>query len=222
MVRSMGAKRACARGFTLIEASLAIVIVGVAVLALVEAQSSFLRTNAWSTQSATGTYLANEIRELSRTFTRHDPVTSIWVETDGSSSILRGWGPEAGELSSADFDDLDDLDGLRFGEGGNQAGPIDGFGNVIPQLNPDGTVELDSQGNPVPMRGWSQEVRVEKVDPFNNSLVRDKSYLVAAVPPDFPGRAVDGFPLRVTVIVRYRGDFDPEALEMARVVWIVP
>ena len=62
------------RGFTLIETALATVIIGVGVLALVDSQAAFLASNAWSTQTATANYLANEIREMTRRLPKHDPV----------------------------------------------------------------------------------------------------------------------------------------------------
>ena len=59
------------QGFTLLETMLALVIIGVGVLAFVDAQTSFIRSNNWSSQAATGMLLANEIRELTRTLPRH-------------------------------------------------------------------------------------------------------------------------------------------------------
>ena len=85
-------------GFTLIESALATVIVGVGVLAIVEAQQSFMTANAWSSQSATGTYLANEIREMMEPLSRHDPVTGIYIGDEGD---LEGWGPDAGEWAAS-------------------------------------------------------------------------------------------------------------------------
>ena len=88
------------RGFTLIEAALATIIVGVGVLALVEAQWGLHRKNSWSTQTSTATRLGNEIREMTLNLERHDPVTGNVV-----------WGKEANESFVGDFDDLDDFDG---------------------------------------------------------------------------------------------------------------
>src|SRR5688572_21645248 len=88
------------RGFTLIEAALASIIVGVGVLALVAAQQAFHQKNMWSTHASTGTWLANELREMTLNLPRHDPVTGAGV-----------WGPEENGLSIDDFDDLDDFDG---------------------------------------------------------------------------------------------------------------
>src|SRR5205085_2463013 len=77
-------RQAGARGFTLIETALATVIIGVGVLALLEAQQAFMKSNDWSTQAATATYLANEIREMTRKLPRHDPVTGLTLQTSGN------------------------------------------------------------------------------------------------------------------------------------------
>lgn len=201
---------------------MALVILGVGVLAFVEAQQAFIKSNTWSSQAATGTLLANEVRELMRRLPRHDPVTGLWLESSGGNgAVLRGWGRESGEVNLSDFDDCDDFDGVRFGADGDFPGPINAFGEVIPEIDLDGNVLLDAEGNPVPMRGWIQSVIVEKVDPADFGLVRSNSYFVAPSGND-PGRPVDRFPLRVTVVVEYRGPYDAQPQEITRVVWIVP
>lgn len=171
------------RGFTLIETALATVIVGTGVVAIVAAQQAFFRQNEWSTHASTGQRLGNEIRELTLRLPRRDPVTGGEF-----------WGPEAGELSVGDFDDLDDFDG-EDGDGmtfssalGN--GPISALGEAIPG-----------------MAGWSQRVLVENVDPFD--LVR--------VVPDGESELV-----RVRVIVEYQGPADAAPREITRVTWIAP
>ena len=130
------------RGFTLIEAALATVIIGTGVLAMVFAQQTFHRQNDWAQQSAVAMRLAGEIRELAINLPRHDPVTGVdW------------WGPEPNEASSEDWDDVDDLDGAVFSADlGN--GPVSAMRTVL----------LD-------LPGWSQTVEVESVDPFDLSSV---------------------------------------------------
>lgn len=215
------ARRAGRRGFTLLETSMALIIIGVGVLAFVEAQRSFMSNNEWSSQTARAMYLANEIRELSRRLPRHDPVTGLYLETVDGNPILRGWGPESGEIDAGDFDDIDDLDGAVFGLEGNHAGPIDSYGNLIPETNAAGVVVLDEEGHPSGLAGWTQSVKVEKVDPFNYSTVRAPAFKEDPQ-GSFPGRRVDQYPLRVTVSVTYRGMFDSEPREIAAVSWIVP
>lgn len=224
-----GRGRAGRRGFTLIETALTTVIIGVGVLALVEAQQAFLRVTDWSSHAATATYLANEIRELTRSLPRHDPVTGLYIQDDNGNSVVRGWGPEPGEVTLADLDDIDDFDGLRLAadgtpgiEDGDLPGPVDGFGSVIPEILADGTVLVDGDGNPMALRGWAQEIRVEKIHPFDTSRVMAPGDVL---PPDgtgFKGIGVDRFPLRVTVNVLYRGTFDAQEQVIATVVWIVP
>lgn len=209
--------RSRAGAFTLIETAMALVIIGVGVIAMVDAQQAFIRSNAWSSQIATATFLANEIREMTRFLPRHDPVNGLEL---GGGGVI-GWGPETGELGANDYDDLDDFDGVQFGDGGDLGGPINAFGEVITDINLDGSPMLDANGDPVPMRGWSQIVFVEKIDPFNTgtSLADDWTD-----PPlgSFVGREVDQFPLRVTVVVSYRPIGAATADEVTRVSWIVP
>src|SRR6185295_13822857 len=115
-VRPRGVRRSSARrAFTLLETMMALIIIGVGVLAFVDAQTSFARSNNWSSQAATGYLLANEVREFSRHLKRHDPVTGLVIVGSGASQTLVGWGREGGELTVDDIDDLDDLDGVTFG-----------------------------------------------------------------------------------------------------------
>ena len=225
----LASRRRSRKGFTLIETALATVIIGVGVLALVESQQAFIKSNGWSTHAATATYLANEIRELTRRMPRHDPVTGLFSQTVQGSATLNGWGPESSETSIADFDDIDDFDGLTLTYTGTSGitdhdllGPIDAFGQVIPQINNDGTVALDGEGNPLPLQGWSQSIRVQKVDPTNYSTVVANDAVIAPDGSGFNGVAVDAFPLRVTVTVSYRGVYDTEDQPVAVVSWIVP
>lgn len=217
-------RRGQARAFTLLETAMALVVIGVGVLAFVEAQKSFVQNNSWSSHTATATLLANEIRERMRRLPRHDPVTGLYVDTSGTGgagATLYGWGLEGGEITVEDFDDVDDYNDIRFGADGDLPGPIDAFGNVITALSADGEPVLDEEGEPVPLAGWSQTVIVEKVDPFNYGTVREPAYAEAAAGA-FPGRPVDKFPLRVTVIVEYQGPYDTEPREIAKTFWISP
>jgi type II secretory pathway pseudopilin PulG len=130
------------RGFTLIEAALATVIIGTGVLAMVFAQQTFHRQNDWAQQSAVAMRLAGEIRELAINLPRHDPVTGVeW------------WGTEPNESTIDDWDDVDDLDDAIFSaDVGN--GPISAMRTIL----------LD-------MPGWTQRIEVESVDPFDLSSV---------------------------------------------------
>jgi prepilin-type N-terminal cleavage/methylation domain-containing protein len=209
------------RGFTLLETALAMVIVLVGVLAMIEAQGSFIQANGWSSHEATATYLAGEIRERMRTLPRHDPVTGLSMVNVGGTPTLQGLGREANEITVNDFDDVDDYNGITFGRGGNFDGPIDAFGRIIAQTDGDGTPLTGSDGRPLPLQGWSQSVLVQKMDPFNYATVLPWN-TTAAVNGAFPGRAVDQYPLRVTVTVFYQGDFDAQPQSVTSMSWIVP
>lgn len=200
---------------------MALIIIGVGVLAFVEAQRTFTQNNQWSSHTSRAMYVASEIRELCRRLPRHDPVTGLYLDTSSGTPVLRGWGMETGEASPEDFDDIDDLDGATFGGDGDFAGPIDSYGQLIHDTDASGQEILDEDGNPVGLAGWSQTVTVEKVDPFNFATVRDHDFKEDAS-GSFPGRPVDKYPLRITVSVSYRGPFDSEARQVTSVSWIAP
>ena len=60
-------------GFTLIETALAIVIVGVGILAMMAGQQAWHYQNDWAQQVGLAARLGNEIREMTMQL-RHDPV----------------------------------------------------------------------------------------------------------------------------------------------------
>lgn len=135
-------------GFTLIETALATVIVGVGVLSIVSAQQVFHKKNSWSSHVSTATWLGNEIREMTLSLPRHDPVTGTAF-----------WGPEPDtELTIFDYDDLDDFDGaagtgLQF-----SAIPVAGVVNGPRNSRREIIANMD---------GWTQTVFVDMVDPFD-------------------------------------------------------
>lgn len=214
---------ASAGGFTLIETSLATLIIGIGVVAMVDAQTAFLVSNQWSSHAASATFLANEVRELTRNLPKHDPVNGLFIaEDDEGNEALFGWGPDAGETTVDDFDDIDDFDGMSFSFVGTDGiddldlpGPINAYREVIPDLNIEGEEQAGA------MFGWSQVVLVSKVNPYDFAEVMDDNEVQD---PDgsFPGRGVDEFPLRVTVEVYYQGVNDIEPSLVTEVTWIVP
>jgi hypothetical protein len=217
-----GSLRRMRGGFTLLETALAMVIVLVGVIAMIEAQRTFMRSNSWSSHEATASHLANELRERMRSLPRHDPTLGLSMgQGPGGAQVLIGLGPEPGEVTVEDFDDVDDYDGIVFGAGGQFDGPIDAFGRVIPEIDFEGNIRLDGTGAPLPLQGWSQRVDVVKVDPFNLSRRLAWEHQVAAS-GTFMGRRVDQYPLRVTVTVRYQGPLDPQPEDVTSLSWIVP
>jgi len=232
LARTRHAHGGSAQGFTLIETSMATVIIGVGVLAMVDAQSSFIISNQWSSHAASATFLANEIRELTRNLPKHDPVNGITLIDDGGGSVIvSGWGVDAGEVVVSDFDDIDDFDGITFSfigtaglDDNDLPGPINSFGEVIPALDHGGD-EMGGTSNGLfegdAMYGWFQTVVVEKVHPFDTSLVLDDGYYEDPS-GSFPGRQIDEYPLRVSVQVFYQGVNDTTADLVTTVTWIVP
>lgn len=223
------------RGFTLLETALTTVIIGVGVLAMVEAQQAFLVRNSWSTNASTATYLANEIRELSSGLPRHDRFTGgIFFTDPASPGTFTGWGREGGETTVADLDDIDDLDGAVFGSAttfppgftmtARYAGPINALRELIPEVRYDGTVETfvpEEEAEPVavPLRGWTQIVTVQKVEPYAlTTAVADSAQLTQG---STILRAVDRYPLRVTVTALWQPDPLTPAAPIASTSWIV-
>lgn len=220
-------------GFTLIETSMATVIIGVGVLAMVDAQSAFIVSNQWSSHAASATFLANEIRELTRGLPKHDPVNGLILIDDGAGNmVISGWGFDGGEVTVDDFDDIDDFDGITFSYIGTPGlndndlpGPINSFGEVIPALSHDGVEQGSTDAESIfsgdAMYGWFQTISVVKINPFDTSVVHDNSYF--ELPNGaFPGRLVDEYPLRMSVSVFYQGVNDIQAELVTTVTWIVP
>ncbi len=90
-------------GFSLIEVLVAIVLVGLAIASLVAANISFTKANAAGTKLSTAEFLLEQVQELTVMLPVVDPNTGMST-----------FGPEADETVLADYDDLDDFDGLAF------------------------------------------------------------------------------------------------------------
>jgi prepilin-type N-terminal cleavage/methylation domain-containing protein len=89
------------RGFTLLEVSLALVVISVGVTSVVQLLASGTFSNIDSNDTNTAINLANNIHEL--TFNLHFT----------SPTNPGHWGPETGE-TLATYDDMDDFDGQVF------------------------------------------------------------------------------------------------------------
>lgn len=90
------------RGFTLIEAALTTVIVGVAILALVGLSGALTIQNAYAGQSTTAMLLASNVQEAMAGLRFNDPAFANSY-----------FGPESGETLDS-FNDVDDFDGQTF------------------------------------------------------------------------------------------------------------
>ena len=89
-------------GFSLVEVLIAIILVGLAVAALLGANSALTNANGAGTDLTTAEFLIGEITELTALLPVVDP-------ENGTSTF----GPETGE-ALADYDDLDDFSGANF------------------------------------------------------------------------------------------------------------
>jgi prepilin-type N-terminal cleavage/methylation domain-containing protein len=128
-------------GFSFVEVLIAIVLVGIAIASLVTANSALTKANGAGADLSTAEFLIEQIRELTATLAVIDPQTGIST-----------FGPEGAE-NLANYDDLDDFDGLSFNP------PIDARRNTLNDLS-----------------GYTQQVTVENVNASNfEQVVTDHS-----------------------------------------------
>jgi hypothetical protein len=104
-------------GFTLIEAALTTMIVGVGFLAMLQLFTACTMNNAHGNHVTAAQMLANNAREMMQGIEFNDPITKQAV-----------FGPEVGETLDG-YDDLDDFDGARFNP------PLDSTRQELPQLS---------------------------------------------------------------------------------------
>jgi hypothetical protein len=109
--------RAARRAFTLPEASLAVMIVGIGFLAVMELFSACTIENARSAQITTAQLLCTNIQEMTASLAFKDPHYATTT-----------WGAESNE-TLANYNDVDDFDGLSFNP------PLDSTRAIIPQLD---------------------------------------------------------------------------------------
>lgn len=105
------------RGFTLIEAAIVTVIVGVGTVAMIQLLAAGSVSNGKAYQLTTGLNLANNIRELTQTLRFND------------SSPSTTWGPDSGE-TLATYDDINDFHNWTS----PAAGPIDAMRQTITEF----------------------------------------------------------------------------------------
>ncbi|MEM1423945.1 MAG: hypothetical protein AAGH64_08065 [Planctomycetota bacterium] len=219
-----------ARAFTLLETMLAMMITLVGILAVLQAQRAFIFNNLWSSNAASASYLASEVRELTRALPRHDRFSGgLYFTTPGDTSTLTGFGPEPNELVPEDFDDLDDYHGAVFGDAtelpdgfvlvNRFPGPIGADGAILEEVDWDAVTVEDKNNEEVaalPMQGWTQCVTVELVDPFDYALPIDMASFDASV------RDINDYPVRVTVHIIYANDWADTNPAITQVSWVVP
>ncbi|MCE9591554.1 MAG: hypothetical protein K8S99_13645 [Planctomycetes bacterium] len=181
--RRHGRRPRRAGGFTLIEAALTTVIIGTGVLSILAAQQAYHRKNDWAQRVGTAMLLANELRELTLTLPMHDPIT-------GAANM----GPENGENSITDYDDLDDF-----------AGPVTGGYGAGIVFDPPVNALRQSITN---MNGWSQLITVANVLPDNISSSFTQPLGTTNL-------------MRVTVTVRYQAPGKPAPEVMTTLAWVV-
>jgi len=101
-VITTNARRPRRKGFTLIEAAMTTVIIGVGCVAMLRLLGAGTLANNDGAELTTGMNLAGNIRELLMGVHYSDPTSPSH------------WGAESGETSATTYNDLDDFDGKSF------------------------------------------------------------------------------------------------------------
>jgi type II secretory pathway pseudopilin PulG len=154
-------KKPSRRAFTLIETTLTIIIVGLAITALVKLVLTNTQQNAYTQRLTTASLLADNCREMLSGLPFSDP----------SNGTLT-FGPETAETLAA-YNDVDDFDGFDSTTrpdiaAGQPVGPVDAARRVITQTV-NGVTDV-----PVEWRNWRQQIAVDPVDPNNLATVYPK------------------------------------------------
>jgi type II secretory pathway pseudopilin PulG len=105
-------------GFTLLEALLAVMLIGLAVAGLAASSGAFTQYNAAGVDLSTAEFLIEEIRELTAPLPAVDP-------TSGTAAF----GAESGEIAVGNYDDLDDFHNKSFSP------PIDVSRTAMPEFS---------------------------------------------------------------------------------------
>ena len=137
------------RGFTLIEAAMVTVIIGVGVVAMLQLLAAGTVSNSEGTELTTAINLANNIREMSLGLAYYDPDAPTTWDTK--------------EATIKAYDNIMDLDGAT--DTWNLASdPANGFQVFSPPID----VRRDAISN---YPGWAQWVKVETVSANSVSTV---------------------------------------------------
>jgi prepilin-type N-terminal cleavage/methylation domain-containing protein len=138
------------RGFTLIEAAIVTVIIGVGVVSMLQLLAAGTVSNSEGTELTTAINLANNVREFSLGLAYYDPDTDMTVNPPKYE-----WNTKEANVKA--YDNIMDLDGPT--DTGNQADdPASGYQKFSPPLD----VRRDTINT---YSGWEQWVKVETVSP---------------------------------------------------------
>jgi type II secretory pathway pseudopilin PulG len=154
-----------ARGFTLIEAAIVTVIIGVGVVGMLELLAAGTQSNSDGTELTTAINLANNIREMSLGLAYYDPQSDP-ASTDPTKKPV--WNSR--EASVDLYDNIMDLDGptdtwnLQNPALGANYDPPSGYQKFKPPLNV-GRKPIPEYAN------WEQWVKVETVSENNVSQI---------------------------------------------------
>ncbi len=92
--------RRSSRAFTVMETTLATIIVGLAVLSIVKLITAVTQQNFYAQKTTTAEMLANNMRELMAGMPFNDPATGTHL------------GPDSGETSVSQYNDVEDFNGF--------------------------------------------------------------------------------------------------------------
>jgi hypothetical protein len=152
------------RGFTLIEAATTTVIIGVGCVAMLQLLGAGTMANHEGTEGTVAMNLAGNVREA----------MAGLAFTDKTAPTH--WGPESGEASVKQYNDLDDFDGWASAP----------------------STPIDAKRDPLPAEyaSWAQQVKVESVKPDNISVIMAHLTLAPELRPAS----------RITVSVSHNGN----------------
>ena len=104
VIRNMKSRyRGTRKAFTIIEAMIATIIIGIAFTALIASSRAYTQTNGAGIEISTAEFLIENIREMTA------PLAVIEPETGDTT-----FGAESGETAVSLYDDIDDFDGGSF------------------------------------------------------------------------------------------------------------
>ena len=192
-------------GLTLIEVMIAVAITALGVIATMELIRATTTTNTYNERQALAMSLAGNAREMLSGLSFSEP-----TPTGVTTSQLPNIGPDDGETTLRDYDDVDDFNGWSSDvrpdlATGAPIGPVDALRQVITE-----TVTINGASvtrvNPE-LANYRQRIVVEAVDPLNLNTV-------VTTGTNYTNRRV----VRITVIVERRNG--AAWVEAARLRWL--